>query len=121
MALDAMEREILASVRGVQLAGSAARRLPNTSCLLVEGVDSAGLLQRLDLRGFAVSSGSACASGSPDPSHVLLAMGVPPALAHGAIRISTGWATSPGDLVDFAKAFREEVASLRRMTGYASE
>jgi cysteine desulfurase len=58
-------------------------------------VDGAALLLALDLHGVAASGGSACQSGNPEPSHVLLAMGVEPALASGAVRLSVGALTTP--------------------------
>jgi cysteine desulfurase len=71
---------------GGRVAGAGAPRLPNTSCVGFEGIDAADLVVALDLAGFAVSAGSACASGSPEPSHVLRAMGFP----GSAVRFSLG-------------------------------
>jgi cysteine desulfurase len=66
----------------------------------------------LDLAGVAVSSGSACSSGKVAPSHVLAAMGVAPALARSAIRVSLGWGSADEDVERFAEAFS---AAIRRM------
>ena len=93
---------------------SAAPRLPNTLAFAIPGVAAATLLMRLDLEGVAVSSGSACSSGKVGPSHVLAAMGVPPALAAGAIRVSLGWASSEADVEAFAGALGKALAGLRR-------
>ncbi len=75
-----------------------ADRLPNTVQLAVRGIDGETLLMQLDRAGIAVSSGSACSSGKNEPSHVLLAMGVEPAVARGAIRISLGRETTRQDI-----------------------
>jgi cysteine desulfurase len=66
------------------------RRLPNNFSCCFEGLDSETLLQQLDLAGFAASSGSACTSGSLDPSHVLTAMGISPETARGSLRLTLG-------------------------------
>lgn len=80
----------LAAINGVQLFGVDAERVPNTLQFAVPGFEGESLLMALDHRGIAVSSGSACHAGSGEPSHVLLAMGVPAELARGAIRVSLG-------------------------------
>jgi cysteine desulfurase len=81
-------------------------RLPQTLCFAVPGLTAETLLIALDLAGVAVSSGSACSSGKVSASHVLAAMGVPPALAKCAIRISLGWDSRESDLDLFATAWR---------------
>ncbi|HZZ25671.1 MAG TPA: cysteine desulfurase family protein [Roseiarcus sp.] len=90
-----------------------APRLPNTLCFAVPGVEAATLMIALDLAGIAVSSGSACSSGKVAPSHVLAAMGAPPELARGAIRLSLGWASGEADIERFAAAFASLMARLR--------
>jgi len=80
----------LTPLEGVQARGSSARRLSNTVSFTVAGADSISLLAALDLRGICASSGSACSSGSLNPSHVLLAMGVEPSLANSFVRFSLG-------------------------------
>jgi cysteine desulfurase len=92
--------------------GEASPRLPNTLCFAVPGIEAATLMIALDLAGVAASSGSACSSGKVTPSHVLLAMGVGPELARGAIRLSLGWTSLEGDVERFTEAFR---GVLRRM------
>ena len=72
----------------IQITGTAAPRLPNTVHVLAPGVRNEVLLMRLDLAGIGISTGSACASGAAEPSHVLAAMGIPAAAARGALRIS---------------------------------
>jgi len=80
----------LRSLPGVQLFADGAPRLPNTTQFMLPGWDGEALLMHLDRLGYAVSSGSACASGSGEPSHVLLAMGIDPRVAKGAVRVSLG-------------------------------
>ena len=79
--------------------GAGAPRVPNTSSLTFEGADGEALLIALDLAGICVSAGAACASGSITPSHVLTAMGLTTAQAHGSLRFSLG-VTSTADEVD---------------------
>ncbi|MET0678847.1 MAG: cysteine desulfurase family protein [Bradyrhizobium sp.] len=76
-------------------------RLPNTTLFTAPGLSAETAVIGFDLGGIAVSSGSACSSGKVQPSHVLAAMGVPPDLARGAVRLSLGWSTSQTD-IDFA-------------------
>lgn len=93
--------------------GEGAPRLPNTLAFAIPGVAAATLLMRLDLEGVAVSSGSACSSGKVGPSAVLAAMGAPPALSAGAIRVSLGWASSVADVEIFAAALAGALARRR--------
>ncbi len=102
----------LAPIPGLRLFGARAPRLPNTTQFAVPGVHSATLLGLLDKQGFAVSSGSACASGTDEPSHVLLAMGVPAELALCAIRVSLGKDNTEAEVDRFAVALRELLAGL---------
>ncbi len=78
--------------------------LPNVVSVLVEGLESETMLLRFDGLGIGVSGGSACSSHSLDPSHVLLAMGVPADLAHGALRLSFGRGTTMADIDAFLAA-----------------
>lgn len=102
---DWLEREVLAGCTATRIAGAEAPRLPNTTCLLLPGVEGATQLMALDMAGVAVSTGAACSSGKVGPSHVLLAMGLPEALARCAIRISLGWASSEADVERFLAAW----------------
>lgn len=81
---------LLASIDGVFVRGSRSQRLSNTISFTVEGADSVSLLASLDLEGVCASSGSACSSGSLNPSHVLLALGVERSLANSLVRFSLG-------------------------------
>jgi cysteine desulfurase len=87
---DRLWNGILEKVRGVRRNGSSAAVLPNTLSVEFAGADGETLLQALDLEGIAVSTGSACSSGSIEPSHVLLAMGRSPAEARATLRFSVG-------------------------------
>ena len=115
--LTAMRERLTGAVRSVAadavIFAEAAPRLPNTLCFAVPGVEAATLMIALDLGGVAVSSGSACSSGKVAPSHVLAAMGVAPALARGAIRLSLGWASTEADVGRFAQAFASVIARMR--------
>jgi cysteine desulfurase len=102
----------LAALPGIVPFAAGAERLPNTLQFAVPGVHSATLLGLLDKRGFAVSSGSACASGTDEASPVLLAMGVPAELALCAIRVSLGKDNTEADIDRFAAALRDLLAGL---------
>jgi len=78
------------TIPGSHLTGHPTERLPNNSSFVFEGVEGESILLSLDLLGIAASTGSACTSGSVDPSHVLLAMGLPVELAHGSLRLTLG-------------------------------
>ncbi len=93
---DACEARLRALAPEAVVFGAEAPRLPNTFAFALPGLAAGTLLMRLDLDGIAASSGSACSSGKVGPSHVLAAMGIAPALAAGAIRISLGWASGRG-------------------------
>lgn len=81
--------------------GESALRLPNTTCVSLPGIPQSRAVMALDLAGIAVSAGSACSSGKMEPSHVLLAMGVPPPTTREAIRVSVGWNTSVAEIEAF--------------------
>ncbi len=92
--------------------GHAAERLPNTLTFAIPGIRAETALIKLDLEGVAVSSGAACSSGKVKRSHVLQAMGVAPALAEGAIRVSFGWNSCDADVDRFIAACEKLVATL---------
>ncbi len=81
---------ILESVEGVRLTGAPNHRLPNHASFVLEGLEAEGVLIGLDMAGIAASSGSACSNASQRPSHVLEAMGVPPADLYGGLRLTLG-------------------------------
>ena len=95
---DRLERGLLASVPGAVVNGDTAARVPNTTNISFEGVDGESLVIGLDLEGIAVSTGSACSSGTLEPSHVLRAMGLSPSRAEGAVRFSLGPGTTEAEI-----------------------
>ena len=109
---------ILEKVRHVRLNGHPEHRLPNTLNLSFEYVEAESLLIALDLNGIAVSSGSACASGSTEPSHVLLAMGIPPEACQSAIRFSLGRGNTEEDVDYTLSVIPDIVNRLREMSPF---
>jgi cysteine desulfurase len=95
---DRLQEGILRTIPHVELNGHPVKRLPNTLNMSFLYVEGESLLLNLDLEGIAVASGSACTSGSLDPSHVLLAMGKSPLLAQSALRFSLGWTNNEEDV-----------------------
>ena len=110
---DVVEAQVVSAISGVRVVGQGQPRLPNTSLLLMEGVDAEALIARLDMEGFCVSSGSACASGASEPSHVLRAMGVPKGLERSAIRISLGAGNDREGAELLVRALQNGVHALR--------
>ena len=104
--------EALLEVEGVEATGHPTDRLPHIASVIVRGLDGASATLALDLEGIAVSNGSACTSGSTDPSHVLTAMGYPADEARGAIRLSLGRTTTDAEIDE---AVRVVPAVLRRL------
>jgi cysteine desulfurase len=88
----------LTALPGVQVTGHPTERLPNNASFVVDGLEGGDLVAALDLEGIAASTGSACTTGAADPSHVLLAMGIQPAAAHGSLRLTLGHGSSEGDV-----------------------
>lgn len=114
--LCAMRDEIqsgLMKIPGAQVNGAAAPRLPGTLNMSFDGIDGQSLIFELDLKGLAASSGSACASGSVNPSHVLLALGLPYKLAHGSLRLSLGKYNTSDEAEMIIRIVSDTVAELR--------
>lgn len=114
--LCAMRDEIqsgLLKIPGSQVNGVTAPRLPGTLNMSFDGIDGQSLIFELDLKGLAASSGSACASGSVNPSHVLLALGLPYRLAHGSLRLSLGRYNTPDEAEMIIRIVSDTVAELR--------
>jgi cysteine desulfurase len=95
---DRLERGILETVPGTIVNGDAAARVPNTTNISFDGVEGESLVIALDLEGIAVSTGSACSSGTLEPSHVLRALGLPPWRVESAVRFSLGPGTTDADI-----------------------
>ena len=107
---------ILAKIPDVQLNGHRTQRLPGNVNVSIHYVEGEALLMRLDMAGIAASSGSACTSGSLDPSHVLLAIGLPHEIAHGSLRLSLGRDTTEEEVDYVLDKLPEIVETLRAMS-----
>jgi|SRR5579863_2764841 len=112
---DRLEQSVLDRIPGVRVNGAGAPRISNTSNLRFDGIDTEPLLIALDLRGFAVSSGSACSSGASEPSHVLTAIGLTREQARSSLRISLGRSNDAAQVDALVEALVECVAHLRRL------
>ncbi|MHB1373750.1 MAG: cysteine desulfurase family protein [Thauera sp.] len=115
---DELEAALVALDASVFSAG--APRLPNTVFFAVRDVDGETLVGKLDRAGFAAASGSACSSADPEPSHTLLAMGVAPELARGAVRVSLGRDTTADDVRRFIETFARVVGELKNLASVAA-
>ena len=100
----------------IRLNGHPSQRLPNNVHVSIEFVEGESMLLNLDLEGIAASTGSACSSGSLEPSHVLLAMGLSHELAHGSLRFSLGRETTEEDIDRVVEVLPQIVAKLRSMS-----
>jgi cysteine desulfurase len=112
---DVLEQGILARVPGAHVNGAGAVRVANTSNLRFDGIDSEPLLIALDLKGFAVSSGSACSSGATEPSHVLAAIGLTREQSRSSVRFSLGRSNTEEQIAALIDAVVEVVARLRKL------
>jgi cysteine desulfurase len=113
MLRDQMEQKILESIPDVSITAARSERLTNTSSLVINGVDGETLLMSLDLKNFSVSTGAACSSGNPEPSPVLLAIGLSRAEAQNSLRVSLGWENTPEEVDLFVETLKEVVKKLR--------
>jgi cysteine desulfurase len=115
---DRLEQELKARIELIQINGEGAPRLPNTSNLMVDYAEGEGLVISLDLKGVAVSTGSACSSGSLEPSHVLTAIGKTPDEAHGSLRLSLSSMTTDEDIDYVTGILPGIVERLRELSPY---
>jgi len=113
---DRLENKIKDNIDYIRFNGHPRERLPNTSNISFEFIEGESLILNLDLKGIAASTGSACASGSLEPSHVLSAIGVPPAIAQGSIRFSLGRDNQKEDIDYTVENLVEIVGRLREMS-----
>lgn len=113
---DRLEAGILARVPDAGVNGDRASRVPNTTNLYFDYLEGESLVIALDLRGFAVSTGSACSSGSVEPSHVLLAIGLAPQRARASIRFSLGRSNTAEHVDALIDAVAGSVAHLRKLS-----
>ena len=109
-------RRVLEEVPYVRLNGDPVKRLPNNANFSFRFIEGESLLIMLDMKGIAGSSGSDCTSGSLDPSHVLLAIGLPHEIAHGSLRLTLGADTTKEDLDYTLEQIKEIVAKLRNLS-----
>ena len=107
---------VLKEIPYVKLNGDPVKRLPNNINLSFRFVEGESLLIMLDMKGIAASSGSACTSGSLDPSHVLLAIGLPYEIAHGSLRLTLGEDTTKEDLDYTLEQLKEIIGKLRDLS-----
>ena len=91
-----------------------AHRLPNNLNVRLDGIEGESMILMLDMEGICVSSGSACTTGSLEPSHVLLGLGIPQELAHGSLRVTLGRSTTAEHIDHFIEVFPPIVARLGR-------
>jgi cysteine desulfurase len=113
---DAFERQLLAVVPDAVVNGWTGERAPHISNVSIPGTDSEALLMHLDLAGIACSSGSACSTGSVEPSHVLTAMGVPRDLGIAALRVSFGKDSTADDVEVLIAALPRIVEKVRSLS-----
>lgn len=114
---NSLERGLVA--QGATIFAAHAERLPNTVYFGLPGLDGETLVAKLDRAGYAVASGAACSAANPEPSHVLLAMGVAPETARGAVRVSLGHSTSAADIAGFLQAMSTTISQLQALTSVA--
>lgn len=105
---------------GAVIFAQQAERLPNTSFFAIPNIEGETLVTALDKAGFAVASGSACSSDSTEPSHVLLAMGITPDLARGAVRVSLSDSNSSEEITQFLAALQQQVQRLKGFSAVAA-
>jgi cysteine desulfurase len=116
-----LEKELLARIPNARINGGAAERLPNTTSIAFEFVEGEAILLLLSEKGICASSGSACTSGSLEPSHVLRAMGVPFTCAHGSIRFSLSRFTSEAEIDTVIRELPPIIHRLREMSPFGRE
>jgi cysteine desulfurase len=112
-----LEAGVLSTVPGTAVNGALEPRVPNTTNISFEGIEAESLLIALDLEGIAVSTGSACSSGTLEPSHVLRAMGFPAHRTQNSIRLSLGQGNTPEEVDYFLGKLPQVVQKLRSVTG----
>ena len=118
---DRLERGILAAVPHCFVTGDPNNRLPNTCNIAFEYIEGEAILLLLNKQGIAASSGSACTSGSLEPSHVMRAMGIPFTAAHGTVRFSFSRYNTMDEVDQVIRAVPPIVAQLRKLSPYWGE
>ncbi|MDD5698320.1 MAG: cysteine desulfurase NifS [Victivallaceae bacterium] len=115
---DRLERGICGNIPQAEVLGDPEHRLPNTTLIGFEAVEGESILMRMDRLGICASSGSACTTGSLEPSHVLRAMGVPDTLAHSAIRFSLSTYNTPEEIAFVIREMPGIIAWLRKLSPF---
>jgi cysteine desulfurase len=115
---DKLEKTLLATCAGAKLNGHVINRLPNTTNISFENIEGEAVLLHLDEAGIAASSGSACTTGSLEPSHVMMAMGIPYNYAHSSIRFSLSVYTTEEDVARVAAVMPGIVEKLRGLSPF---
>ena len=110
---DFMEQQMVQRIPEITFNGHEVERLPNCTSAIIPGVDGETLWMNLDMKGFAVSSGAACSSGSPEPSPTLLAMSLSREEAQSSLRVGLGWSTTHAQVEQFVEALEKTVVRLR--------
>lgn len=113
---DSLYQKLKSSIPKITLNGHLTKRLPTTLNIGIEGVEGESIMINLDLKGIAVSTGSACSSGSLEPSHVLTSMGIPQEKIHGSIRFSFGRGNTEDDVDYVAEILPPIVKKIRGMS-----
>lgn len=109
--------KIKQQIPNAHLNGSKTKRSPNNVNFSFSNVEGESLLLSLDMKGYAISTGSACSSGSLNPSHVLMALGMKPEQAHGSLRITLGRYTTKKEITGFISELKKIVERLRKVSG----
>jgi cysteine desulfurase len=112
---DRIMGRVLEEIPNAQLTGHPVERLPNHASFVFDGVEGNALLMMLDVQGFACSSGSACKTGSPEPSEVLAALGLPRSWALGSLRVTLGVDSQPDDIEHFLAALPDLITKARSL------
>ena len=115
---DRLEQQVLEAIPKAFINGDREHRLPNTSSISFEGIEGEAILSLLDQFGICASSGSACTTGSLEPSHVLRAMGVPYTRAHGTLRFSLSKFNTGEEIDELMQVLPQIIATLRRISPF---
>ena len=113
---DLMQR----TIPGISITGGQSPRLCNSLSVVIDGIDGETLLMNLDIQGISVSTGAACSSGNPEPSPVLLAMGLSREEAQSSLRLSLGWGSTQNEIETFVGVLVGVVERVRRLKEQSS-
>jgi cysteine desulfurase len=116
---DKLKNSLLEKIPNIKINGHITDMLPNTLNVSFPGAEGEAILLSMDMQGIEASTGSACASGSLEPSHVLLATGLGHEFAHGSIRFSLGWGITENDIDYILKELPPIIARLRAMSTFS--